>query len=814
MNEPALSNEEAAPIPTGRAYVALALVSCATLMFEIVLTRIFSVTMWYHYAFLAISLAMFGMTIGALVVWRLPRGGVFGGLAKWSLCFSVSILLSFFYHAYLPTNPLIASNPVQKAIFLLLMYLVFSVPFIFSGMCMCIALTRFPSRVGRLYAADLLGASLGCLLVIYILDGTDGPTTVVFSALLAGAGAMFFSLVTGRQKLISGVAVYCLVLAVFFGLCAFLISAYHPLLKLGWVKGTVETDLMYQKWNSFSRVTVSGNPATAGYPAGWALSRAYTDRKMGRQLNLQIDSSAGTVLTEYSGKSNQIEHLKYDLVNTAHYLRPKAKVLVIGVGGGRDVLAALAFEQASVVGVEINGDILNAVNGVFGEFTGQLDALPQVRFVNDEARSYIARSGEKYDIIQASLIDTCAASAAGAFVLAEHALYTTEAWANFIGHLTERGILTFSRWYTLNGVLAPEVYRTVSLARDALLQAGTKDPRQHVVLLKPTGLYRDTVATILVSRSPFTPADLENLGRICKALQWEVLLGPGLSQGPIWEQLINGQTPAAPGVDPEAIDLSAPTDDRPFFFWVTKPWHLFDRNLFTLAPSAESILVLALILVVALSAACFVFPFLFVTRGLKGQPIFSLAAFFLSIGCGFMFIEVAQMQRLIIFLGHPTYGLSVILFSLLLSSGLGSYWADRLSPGKARPVFILLLVAVGLVGLLSPPICRHFESQPFAMRFALAVGLMFPAGFAMGMPFPLGMKCANPRMPSATPWLWGLNGAASVCASVVSVLVSLLWGISAAYATGFGCYVIAGLLFLRMLQQSTMEYPTPRTGAL
>ena len=805
MNEPALEKEEAAAIPTARAYVALALVSCATLMFEIVLTRIFSVTMWYHYAFLAISLAMFGMTIGALVVWWLPRGEAFSRLSQWSLCFSISILLSFFYHAYLPTNPLIASNPVQKAIFLLLMYLVFSVPFVFSGMCMCLALTRFPSRVGRLYAADLLGASVGCMLVIYILDGTDGPTTVVFSALLAGAGAMFFSLVTGRRKFISGVAVYCLVLALFFGLCALFISAYQPLLKIGWVKGTVETDLIYQKWNSFSRITVTGNPGLIGYPAGWALSRAYTDRKMGRQLNLQIDSCAGTVLTEYSGKSNQIEHLKYDLVNTAHYLRPKSKVLVIGVGGGRDVLAALAFEQASVVGVEINSDILNAVNGVFGEFTGQLDALPQVRFVNDEARSYIARSGEKYDIIQASLIDTCAASAAGAFVLAEHALYTTEAWANFLAHLTERGILTFSRWYTLNGAIAPEVYRTVSLAREALLRTGTKDPRQHVILLKPKGVYRDTVATILVSRSPFTPPDLENIGRICKALEWEVLLSPGLAAGPIWEQLINGQTPVAPGLEPEAIDLTAPTDDRPFFFWVTKPWHLFRRGLFTLAPSAESILILALILVLALSAACFVVPFLFITRRIKGRPIFSLAAFFLSIGCGFMFIEVSQMQRLIIFLGHPTYGLSVILFSLLLSSGLGSYGADRLSPGKSRFMFVLLLVAVALVGLISPPICRHFESQPFAIRFALAVGLMFPAGFTMGMPFPLGMKCASPQVPSATPWLWGLNGAASVCASIVSVLVSLLWGISAAYAAGFGCYVIACLLFMRILKQTNLS---------
>jgi hypothetical protein len=797
MSESVNKTEANAVLPPVFTYVALALVSCATLVFEIVLTRIFSVTMWYHYAFLAISLAMFGLTVGALAVWWTPLGNVNQRLAKGALLFSFSILASFLYHTYLPTNPMVVTNPAQKAVYFLLLYLVFSVPFIFSGICICLALTQFPARTGRLYAADLLGASLGCLLVIYILDCTDGPVTVVFSALLAGTAALLFAFVTARPKFILATSACALGLAVFFMICTAGVYAHAPVLKIGWVKGLKETGVLYEKWNSFSRITVSGDRNQAGSPAGWGLSDAYVKRPPIRQLHLQIDSSAGTVLTEYHGDRAVLDHLNFDIINAAHYLRTQANVLVIGVGGGRDVLSALAFDQASVTGVEINQDILGAITDEFGDYTGFSNNIPGVRLVNDEARSFVARSQDKYDIIQASLIDTCAASAAGAFVLAEHALYTTEAWSSFLAHLTPRGIMTFSRWYFLNGKLAPEIFRTVALTRAALLQDGAEDPRRHLIILKPIRKTPNTVATLLISKSPFTADDLEKTARLCKMLQYEVVLGPGLSQDPVWEQLMKGEVPTSPGYSFASFDLSAPTDDKPFFFWIAKPWKLLSLNLFTLEPSPESVLIMALLVVFALSALCFVLPFLWVARRIRGGPVFSLATYFLCIGCGFMFIEIAQMQRLIIFLGHPTYGLSVILFSLLVSSGIGSSLADRFV-GRRKPLaFAILLTAVALVGIMSPLVCRHFESQTFLIRLLLAVILMAPAGVAMGFPFPLGMSVAAPQIPAATPWLWGMNGAASVCASIAGVLISLLWGINVTYWMGWLCYLAAFLAWQR-----------------
>src|SRR5918997_5314823 len=201
------------------------------------------------------------------------------------------------------------------------------------------------------------------------------------------------------------------------------------------------------------------------------------------QLSMVIDSTAGTVLTRYTGDPDETDALRYDVTNLAHYARQDGDVLVVGVGGGRDVLSALEFDQRSVTGVEINGDILDITNGRYGDFTGHLDRHPKVDFVNDEARSYLARTDERFDIIQISLIDTWAATSAGAYALSENSLYTTEAWGEFFDSLDEGGILSVSRWFDFVGAERPlEMYRTASLASQALVEHGVENPRDHMLI--------------------------------------------------------------------------------------------------------------------------------------------------------------------------------------------------------------------------------------------------------------------------------------------------------------------------------------------
>jgi hypothetical protein len=667
--------------------------------------------------------------------------------------------------------------------------------------------------VSKLYAADLAGGALGCVLLIYILSITDGPTTVIIVALLASIGAVFFVAEVGCKKLMRIAVITTLLFASLGVIHTVLVMKQFPLLRLIWVKGGFESRPLYEKWNSFSRIRVSGYPNKLEKPFGWGLSALYpSDRKV-RQLKMTIDATAETVLTGFNRDSDDLEHLKYDITNLAHYIRPDSKVLVVGSGGGRDILSALAFNQKLVVGIEINEAIIEAVNERFGDFTGHLDKNPRVTFVNDEARSYIARQKDTFDIIQVSLIDTWAATAAGAFVLAENSLYTVEAWKIFLKHLTPNGVLTVSRWYFRDR--PDEMYRLTSLARVSLENLGVKNPRNHIVIVRCMGCTAQGdpgsrgMGTILISKEPFSDKDLDVIKEITDKMQFDLVLSPRFSIDSNFATIASGED-LDMFMAKFPINISAPTDDNPFFFHMLRVQDMFNPELWkqgVMSFNMKAVFILGalLIIVLGLTFLCIVGPLILTTKKeiMKGGlPLF---VFFSGIGFGFMLVEISQMQRLIIFLGHPTYGLSVVLFSLLLSSGLGSYSTQKISnPGSISSMIArmsLLLCAIIIFGMVTPYIISLFQASMTMLRILVAVGILFPLGLFMGMAFPLGMKVASTKSPALTPWLWGINGATSVCASVLAVAIALGLGISASFWTGFSCYVAAFLAFIWACQR-------------
>ena len=800
--------ESAAPKHT---YAGLFLVSLATLMYELLLTRIFSVTMWYHFSFMTVSIVMFGMTVGAIVVYLAPDfftpERVHRHLALSALLFAGTIVLSFLIHLRIP---FVMEGSLRGLYSLSATYIVVAVPFVFSGICVCLALTRFPRDVGRLYGADLAGAALGCIALIVALDAMDGPRAVTLVALLAALGALLF---TGSRTSVGfrrTVQICCLLLAV-LALTEFVTAkSRDSLFRLVWVRGNrAQGTAVYEKWNSFSRIEIYGDPnGIEREPEGWGLSPVYEGGQGVRQLRMFIDSGAETFLTEFDGDLGRLEHLKYDVTNIAHYIRANADVLVIGPGGGRDVLAALAFEQKSITAVEINKAILQAVNGEFGEFTGHLDQLPNVRFINDEARSYIARQTDRFDILQISLIDTFAATMAGAFVLAENSLYTVEAWKIFLGRLTSDGVLTVSRWYFRD--IPGAAYRMTSLARAALGELGVEDPRAHIIMVRSmVGPNPEAsgvgIGTILLSRQPFTEEDLETIEDVAAAMEFDLVLTPSFSIDTTFAALASGSGDVRAGAR-LPIDVSAPTDDRPFFFNMLRFRDIFERELWAQGHMnfnlrAVTILALLLVIVAVLTLLCIVVP-LFLSAGKKPLAgAFPLLGFFASIGFGFMLIEISQMQRLIVFLGHPTYALSVVLFTLLLASGLGSALTQPIDEAGLRGAglkrLLMLLAALLLFGLFTPMAIERFQHVTTLARVLVAVGILFPLGLFMGMAFPLGMRVASASSASLTPWLWGINGATSVFASVLAVVIAMGWGISASFWTGFACYGAALVSFSR-----------------
>ena len=809
-----MSERLVAPRATAWTYAGLFMVTLATLMYEIGLTRIFSVTMWYHFAFVAISVALFGMTVGALVVHllpqRFPAEGVKRQLWVFSLLFALALAVCFAVQLSFPFLPRATFRGVASVV---ATCVVISIPFTFSGVVVCLALTRFPGKVNRLYAADLVGAALGCVLLIALFSKFDGPSLIVLVAALAAVGAVAFALdgVSRPGLALGGVAVAAL--TVFAVVNDRKSTTGDAPLRIRWTKELRDINHDYERWNAFSRLTVDGDPNQPLAPYGYGMSRELPPELRVNQLNMVIDSTAGTVLTRYDGNPDTTDFLRYDVTNIGHFIRNDADVLAIGVGGGRDILSGLEFDQRSVTGVEINGNILDITNNVYGDFTGHLDEHPKVKMVKDEARSYLARTDDTYGMIQISLIDTWAATSAGAYALSENSLYTTDAWEEFFDSLDEGGVLSVSRWFDFLGSDRPlEMYRTASLAAQTLTNIGVENPRDHMLIYKsPPQPFGQTAATLLVSPEPFSDADVARIAEETERLGFDPVLTPDFAYDDRFAELA---APGGPGpvVDQFDEDISAPTDNRPFFFQMADidtftSGEAFDDNMTT-----RPVLVLGLLAmtVLLLASLCIALPLLLGRRrrdrdepGMATRANVPFYTYFAGIGLGFLLVEVAQLQRLSIFLGHPTYALGVVLFSVLLFSGVGSMLSERVVRSErtmVRPLSVLLAVVL-VLGFLTPRIIEAADSATTPMRILVAVLLLMPLGLLMGMPFSLGMRAAAARPGTPTAFLWGINGATSVCASVLGMVIALFLGISIAFWAGLLAYVGATVSLLVITRQ-------------
>jgi hypothetical protein len=783
-----VAGERPAAGPRAGTYAGLFTLTLATLAYEITLTRIFSVVMWYHFAFVAISVALFGLTIGALIVHhfpdRFPVAAAPRQLGWCSLLFSASIVPCLLIQLSVKFIPELNLSGLWSV---LITCSVVSIPFVFSGIAVTVALTRFPHRVNRLYAADLVGAAVGCAVVVVLLSRLDAPSVIIAVGALGAVGALFFALDASIKWGTWLAAVLAVALGTLAGVNGYLARDGNALVKVTWVKGQRDPSHLKETWNAFSRLTVDG-PRSA--PTG-----------------ITIDGTAATALLPFDGNPASAASRRDDFTSLVHYVRPHADVAVIGSGGGADVLSSIAFGDRSVTGIEINPGILHLANGVYGSYTGHLDRVPHVKFVNDEARSYLTRNNRRFDIIQISLIDTWAAESAGAFALSENSLYTTHAWQVFFDRLKAGGVLSVTRFYSFPGSDKPlEVYRTAALAAQVLHDRGVQNPRDHLLIYRTHRLSVGVeLGTVLVSPQAFTHQELATVAATATRLGLEPVLTPTVAKDPRFAALASPGGPG-PGLRGIAEDISPPTDDHPFFFQMAN-LHTFLsgsglKDNFATRP--VFVLLLLAIAIVLLALGFILLPLLVTTKRGDHRGMGPFYLYFSGIGLGFLLVELSQLQRLSIFLGNPTYGLTVVLFSVLLFSGLGSMLTERfVRVTSARSVLVpllMLLVVIVAFGAATPLIIRHFESATTAARIAVSIGVLAPISLPMGMPFVIGMRAATSRPDTPTAFLWGINGATSVCASVVGVLIAIWFRISTAFWLGAAAYLVAGLAMVVILR--------------
>lgn len=793
-------------------YAGVFLVSCSTLMLEIIQTRILSVVVWYHLAFFVISLAMFGLTAGAVWVY-LNRIRFTGKTLSYDLSY-FSALFALASAICLAVQMTLAPVFTRLATTFWIwaeLALCLSVPFFYSGVIISLALTRSPFRIGRVYGVDLLGAAAGCLGALMLLDLTDGPSAVLWVGAIVAAGALFFSASAIGNAPEPKPPLHSWLqhrYGIFFFLLA--CAVINPHIEHGLqpiaVKGRFEfpASHLFRQWNSFSRVVVG--QVKRGIPEMWGPSpKMFQEPWSVFQTELNIDGDAATYAYRFTGNLNDVRFLKYDVTNLAYFLPDRERVLVIGVGAGRDILSAALFGRKKITGVEINPIFIQLLTREpdFLDFNN-VARLPGVEFALDEGRSWLARSRESFDLIQMSLVDTWAATGAGAFTLSENGLYTVEAWKIFLRRLTPKGVLTVSRWYDAS--VPDETGRLISLATAALMELGITEPRRHVFLAA-----QGIVATLVMSKSPLSESDIETLERAATEYRHEVLISPRRVPGSdtlariitsLDRKSLEAYTSSL------AFDLTPPTDDRPFFFNqlpLSRPFQALAYAQTALARGPQgggvrqgnlvasiTLLVLFFISLIFITAAVVV-PLRNALQDVGPAVAIRGTAYFALIGSGFMMVEIGLLQRMTVFLGHPVYSLSVLLFSLILTTGIGSFLSEKLTLDNRTKISVWAILTGGYLVILPFALSQlfaAFNDASLTERAAVSVLSITPAGLLLGFGFPTGMRLIASIDPRPTPWFWGINGAAGVLASISAIAVSLALGIKATLILGALCYFL------------------------
>lgn len=803
--------------------VGLFLLSAATLAFEINLTRLFSVAQFYHFAFMIVSLALLGFGASGSALALLPGWGRCrpeGALSWLALGFAVSSLGSYLLINLLPFDSFSIAWDRREVGVLALHYVVLSTPFFCSGAAVGLLLSARPATAARTYFVNLIGSAVGCLVAFLAASPLGGEGVVVLSSALAALSALLFQgphlqspISISRDTLVGllslAVAIFCVAALGFQP--SYLALQLSPYKDLSYALNVPGAALLSQDWNAFSRVDLVESSAIRSLPG---LSYRYPGLPP-RQNGLTVDGSdmSGVVVDVTS-----LDFADYLPGALAYRLRPAASSLVLEPHGGLDILIAYALGAPTITAVEPNPLIVDAARSVY--------ELPRVQTVVESGRSYTRRVTQRleqrYDVVTLSLTAPYRPVRSGAYSLAEDYRYTVEAFDDYLALLRPDGILQATRWLQTP---PSEETRLFALAVAALERrtAGqsappTVDPTEALVFFRGYN-----TATVLVQPDGFAPAELRTIREWLAERAFDLVYAPDVRtdevnrynvlRSPVYYKAATGLLHTAnreAWFDDVEFDVRPPTDDHPFFGHYFK-WRQAGQVLQEAGQTwqpfggAGYFVVLAVLALAALAALVIILLPLIAGRlarklripftvpasdeRLNARAVLvSTLAYFLLIGLGFLLIEVPLFQRFILFLGQPVYGLTVVLFALLFFSGLGS-WTSVQIPHRAA--LTALVVVVLAYPLLLPRLFDLFLGESLTLRLVIAVAALAPLGFLLGVPFPRGIGWLEQRAPGLIPWAWGVNGAASVVASVGAAWLALSFGFSWVLIAGATCYVAA-----------------------
>ncbi len=806
---------------SGPPIYTIALLSSAVLGYEILLMRLFSITQWHNFAYMIISLALLGYGIsGSFLLltqrWLLQR--FHHSLRANLFLFAISTIGSYLLIQQIPFNPQEVLWDISQQGYLLLIYLLLMLPFFFAANAIALTLIHYRGKMSLVYGYDLLGAGIGSLAIIGLLFLVFPMTALIIIATV-GLFCLVLSAwelgLPGRQLFISLLITALLPVVSNISSLQLQVSPYKGLSQALRIDGA---EVIQQRSSPLGLLSVlQNNKIPLRHAPGLSLNASMEPPP---QLGLFTDADALTTITQFSPRRNaSLEQLGYlDMTTSAlpYHLTKLQQVLILGAGGGSDVLQALYHQVNKIDAVELNPQLIDLVNTSYRKFSGNLYNRNNVQIHIDEVRNYVSHTEKYYDLIQLALLDSFNASSAGLYALNENYLYTREALQLYLGRLSPGGYLAITRWIKIPPRDTLKIFAT---AVAAMRDAGITEIAKRLLLIRGW-----QTSTLLIKNGEVTEEEITAIKYFSEQRSFDTVYYPGITADsanrnniliePYFYQ--GAQSLLSDGREQYLQDykfnLRPATDDRPYFFNFFK-WKSFGEILslrgrggMALLESGYLVLLVTLLQAILASVLLVLLPYWYYRRHQdKPSEVSSsgrVFGYFFMIGLGFLFIEIAFIQKFILFLHHPLYAVAVVLSAFLIFAGIGSRWSCRHENNdQHRRGSLLAIGGIIVIGLLYivvlDPVFSWLHPAGDTGRILIAIILIAPLAFFMGMPFPLALSSLSKQQSSLVPWAWGVNGFASVLSAVLATLLAIHAGFSMVILIALLFYMIAGLLFPR-----------------
>ncbi|RNC68570.1 MAG: hypothetical protein ED859_09650 [Desulfuromonadales bacterium] len=768
--------------------LVISLCSVASLAYEVVLTRIFSISLWYHFAFMIISIAMLGFAASGAALSLNPGLKKIEHLGSYSLLLGIAIPLSYLLANQVPFDPARLAWDWEQLLSILLYYIILAVPFFCTGLVIATAFAVESQRSGLLYGADLLGAGIGSLGILLLLSILAPDRAIVIISLIPLCAAW----VSGGVKL-RAVAVLCASLCLFLFIeqpefTQLRISPYKGLQSALRFPGAVPLKTYV---SPFAQVDTFSSPAVRFAPG---LSLSYLD-PLPLQTGLAVDGGDISAITATdTGKA--LAFLEYLPSALPYMLGKKGRVLVLDPKGGLQVLVAQRFGSGEVVKVESNPALVRVIRSDWREFAGN---IYDDRTFTGLGRSWLKGRGEQFDIIDISLMGT---EPSGSFGIAEDYRFTVEAFKEYLDHLRPDGVMSVNLYL----IPPPRIeLRILATLIAAMEERGIREPARHLTVVRSWGSL-----CLIVKQSPLTPADIGTVREFAEKRWFDLVHYPGITatESNVYVKMRSDDYFEAFSsiLSPERrkrfmagylFDIEPVSDDRPFFHYFLKldrfsavyrlmgeKWQFFLEEGYIVPAVFVQVALLSLVLLLLPLTARKTAP----KSSTSGR---GLLPYFALLGCGFMFVEIALIQKIILPLENPSYAVATVLASLLVSSGAGSLLSHHCAPLRSPATAALIALLIVICSVSLPAASGAMAPLALPVKICMVFILITPLGLLMGIPFPTGLRILGIVDPLLIPWAWVINGCFSVLAPILAIMLATAFGFTAVLMLGAGAYLLA-----------------------